>query len=872
MNKFILLALLMPAVASGQIMETFESGNISHWVQSPERRWECDNSSSISGILSLHHSFDNPAPATDLTGLSIKNLHPEEGQVKWCFKIRYGVDPSSSNNWAVYLISDTDPANFQGSSLINGFVAGVNMTDADDTLRLWKVKGGSCIPVVSSKTNWQTDIGTSEAVIIEVERLTSGRWILSIKKLNDELISNSTGNDKELFSCEWFILSYKYTSTRDRLLWIDDVQIDGIFREDKDPPLIVGCEVTGESAVKVKFNEPPSEGSLSVSGMSLSNTANNVVNILKLSSLEIIVQFEKKFQSGINYTLTINNICDRSGNCSAISSVDFSYFRAGPGDIIITEVMADPQPAVSLPEREYVEIFSRARVPVNLKKWVLTTESQSYLFPSKIIYPGEYLILSTAQDTILFKEFGSCAGFKSFPPLTDAGRILAVRDSSGDFIHGIEYSSGWYGSILKSGGGWSLEIIDKDFPFFSNGNWKASASRNGGTPGKQNSVSEKNPDNFFAGITNVFPADSLKLTLTFSETIIDMIKNINSLELDGRKVKTLHPVDMLYRKFNVILNDPLKKGKLYSLTSDDKLKDFAGNSINSDTFAFGLPEPAEKGDIIFNELLFNPLPGDADFIEFFNCSDKIIDVSRLVLVSVSTETGDTSSIYYLSDENRCFLPGDYYVLTTDKQTVIERFTDSDPSKIFETESMPSMPDDKGHLILFNRELNLIDEVYYDKNMHYPLIASQEGISLERAGFYGSSTGGSLWHSASEASGWGTPGIKNSIIPDNEPYEDQIVLSSTRITPDNDGNDDLLTISLKLQGAGNVVSVSVFDENGGIVKKLTENLLAGNKADIIWNGTTADNKLVDSGVYILLVTVFNDSGKVNKWKKVCAVIR
>ncbi len=67
-----------------------------------------------------------------------------------------------------------------------------------------------------------------------------------------------------------------------------------------------------------------------------------------------------------------------------------------------------------------------------------------------------------------------------------------------------------------------------------------------------------------------------------------------------------------------------------------------------DKFSFGLTEPAGPGDILFNELLFNALPGDPDYLELYNSSDKIIDASRLGLVSVNDASGDTSEVYLVS--------------------------------------------------------------------------------------------------------------------------------------------------------------------------------------------------------------------------------
>ena len=49
MKKVILLALLMPVSAFGQIVENFESGNIVNWVQSTEGRWKADTTASLSG-------------------------------------------------------------------------------------------------------------------------------------------------------------------------------------------------------------------------------------------------------------------------------------------------------------------------------------------------------------------------------------------------------------------------------------------------------------------------------------------------------------------------------------------------------------------------------------------------------------------------------------------------------------------------------------------------------------------------------------------------------------------------------------------------------------------------------------------------------
>jgi hypothetical protein len=311
---------------------------------------------------------------------------------------------------------------------------------------------------------------------------------------------------------------------------------------------------------------------------------------------------------------------------------------------------------------------------------------------------------------------------------------------------------------------------------------------------------------------------------------------------------------------------------IYHLEISGDITDFAGNRMPDGDFAFGLPSSAKPGDILFNELLFNPLPGDQDFLELFNCSGNIINLSRLKLVSVNDETGVMSQIYPVSNENRCMMPGSYYAISTDIRKVTERYISSARENIFETGSLPSMSDDKGHLILYNRELDRIDEVFYNEKMHYSLLSGFEGITLEKTSPCLKSEEAVNWHSAAENSGWGTPGAPNSVLADVTSESDKVSFSSSKISPDNDGNEDFLVINFNLAGNGNVISVTVFDETGNYVKKVASNLLAGPEASLIWDGTADDGTMVRTGIYIVFITLYDDTGKTNKWKKVCTVIR
>ncbi|MBK7710057.1 MAG: lamin tail domain-containing protein [Bacteroidales bacterium] len=786
MKKVILLIYLLPCLAYGQIVEDFEPGNLFHWRQSADGRWKADTSGSLSGGYSLHHVFDNTVAGTDQIGLPLDSLQPDEGKVTWSFIIRHGYDPSSSNSWAVFLMSDTDPSTAYTSGTTNGYALGVNLTGYDDTLRLWKIIRNEITPVVNCKVNWQNIIGSTDAVRIIAERTTGGNWTVSICRMPDVPVNTASGLDTELFTCSWFVISYTYTSGRDRLLWFDELHINGIFHEDEDEP-----DITAE---------------------------------------------------------------------------------AETGDVVISEIMADPEPVVSLPDGEYIEITNRRDFPFNLKNWKITAGEQDYLFPEIIIKPSGTLIICSARDTTAFARFGKVIGLKQFPALTDNGKLLLLFDSHGTLIHGVDYSSEWYNDELKSKGGWSLEMIDTGYPFFFKGNWTASESRQGGTPGKVNSVSGENPDNQFTGDLIIFPEDSLLLSVRSPEPLFDLLRMTDSIKIDDNSPLSIDLADPLYRKFYLRLSTPLEEGEVSQFDILGDILDFAGNKLPKNKFFFGLTVQAESGDILFNELLFNPLPGDPDYLEFFNPSQKIIDASRLGLVSVNDDSGDTSQICMVSQEHKCILPGKYYAVTTSPEEILMRYFTADPECLSEISDLPSMSDDEGHLILYSRELIKIDELSYSEKMHAPLLSGYEGIALEKINPASSSEEEANWHSASESSGWGTPGAKNSVWSDKPAGSDMVNLSSSRITPDADGFEDVLVIDLRLTGNSNIVSVTIFDEWGSFVRKIAENMYVGPEATLIWEGAAEDGSMVDTGIYIVLITMYDEAGKTRKWKKVCTVIR
>jgi hypothetical protein len=344
------------------------------------------------------------------------------------------------------------------------------------------------------------------------------------------------------------------------------------------------------------------------------------------------------------------------------------------------------------------------------------------------------------------------------------------------------------------------------------------------------------------------------------------------METGGSRIVDIVQNELLQKEFTLKFDNPFKRNKIYTFFLSGDVTDFEGNKAVKGSFDFGLPENPAKGSVVFNELLFNPLPGYPDYIELFNNSDDVLDASSLFIVSINDAASDTSDIYRISEESRCLLPGGFFTITTDREMITQHYFFSGEENIREVSSLPSMPDNAGHLLLLNRQSEIIDEVMYSEKMHFPLLSGCEGVALEKVRPEIASTDRTAWHSASETSGWGTPGAPNSVFEEVPVKDDRIILSGTRISPDNDGFEDVLIIEINPAGPGNVISVSVYDETGIPVRRLASNMLAGEKAVLVWDGTIADGSVAESGIYIILITLFDDHGKTGRWKKVCAVIR
>jgi hypothetical protein len=284
----------------------------------------------------------------------------------------------------------------------------------------------------------------------------------------------------------------------------------------------------------------------------------------------------------------------------------------------------------------------------------------------------------------------------------------------------------------------------------------------------------------------------------------------------------------------------------------------------------GRSEEALPGDLIINEMLFNPRPGGYDYVELYNRSKKIIDASSLYIANKNS-SGVVANFQKCSAQPFFIFPGEYLVLTEDLNVLMRDYNVVNSLQALKA-SLPSYPDDKGTVVLTDFSGSIIDEVNYSEKWHFKLISNNEGVALERVDPAGPSQAENNWMSAAATAGYGTPTAKNSQFIQREKSNATVEVFPKVFSPDNDGNDDLTAISYQLAAPGYVANVYIHDANGRMVRYLVKNAVLGSKGMWTWDGLDEKGQKLTVGTYIVYTELFNLQGKKEYFKNVVVLAR
>lgn len=479
------------------------------------------------------------------------------------------------------------------------------------------------------------------------------------------------------------------------------------------------------------------------------------------------------------------------------------------GDIVITELMVDPDPVLDLPNREYIEIYNNSKSAINLENCILVIGDDERSLDSYSFLPNTYLILCSTTAYEDLKDYGNTIAVKSFGSLNNTGKRIAIMQNN-QLIASLNYTDEWYQNPFKEDGGWSLEKENLQNFSETMDNWASSNDRSGGTPGRQNSMNCTDEFSNNQKITNTyFKNDS---TLVVSTNCNTRITNI-----EGLSFSKIQPLNYSLQEFEIALNQKIEPNKEYEINITLGFDE----QINFDQNIASFDSLTKPYSVVIQEILFNPNVGESDFVEIKNHSDSYFNLSDIFLAK-----SDFSSKTVISEKPFILRPNQTVVLSEDID-FWEANSECSESVFLECD-LPTLADDSGSLILLNKWGEIIDSVTYFSDWYSDSFDDLDGISLHRIQQNSTETPSLNW-----AAALASPGCEDS---DLKPIEITI-------------NPTSLNIEYVSYDTIDEIQISIYNMQGIEIKKSV--VFPTSTTGII----APDYNDVSSGIYVQQITYF-----------------
>lgn len=672
------------------------------------------------------------------------------------FFVNIKTSTSSGNYATVILMANTsDFLNYNGYFVkLGGTADEISLYRQDGTSNTLLIDGADGV-LASSSNN---------PVKVRVKRSNTGTFTLEYDYNNAGIFTQAgTATDNTYTTSAYFGVQATYSATNNQKYFFDNIYVGN-----QQPPTLISTEVQSATELLLSFSKNLDNATATnINNYTLNATTKPITATLQAPT-QVLLTFANGFLN--NNTLEVKNIKDTEGLTIQTTTAEFTFANVLKNEILITEIMTDPDPPVQLPLYEYAEIFNTTNNTISLKNWLIRVGTNTYDFADNAqLLPNEYAIVCKAGDAeAALQGYGKVLPLSgSFGLNNDDGEIALVNQF-GTEINRITYTDSWWRGNGKNEGGWSLERINNIFLCNDNTpeNWIASADARGGSPAQPNTATTT----AFQDLT----APQIQSITVLSDNIIQVVfsKNINLATIqtafsvnNGVSIQTVTP--FTDNTINLTFSSNLQAGTIYTLTANS-ITDCFGNTINTLLQAmFALPQPALPNDIVFSEILADfEVPEDfpptllsqvgTDYIELFNRSNKAIELGGYKLLTESGDKLDTTEL-----ANFLLLPNNY-VLICPQNKVNVFLQNFDIQNIIPVTTLPSLNNTGEPLYLINAFDQIIASVEYtdDWYLNDP-VKKQGGWSLELIDANNPCTQTGNWKASTNANG-GTPAAANSV--------------------------------------------------------------------------------------------------------------
>ena len=652
-----------------------------------------------------------------------------------------------------------------------------------------------------------------------------------------------------------------YTPSRRGKIWWDNIVI-GAPPPDTLPPQLVGYVVHDAYHLTLLFDEPVDASSVRATNVVLND---RIAEVVQVDSHRLYCQWRDSLPAGTSVRLVVFDIADVHQNVLASDTLEFVYIYTEPPepfDVLFTEVLFDPSPPVGLPEAEFVELFNRSKKYIDLSELYLRDNARAVELPSDTMGPGEIVLLCDERFRVEFEPYGRVIGVRGFPSLNNDGEELVLEDVVGTTIDFVAYAPAMIREESKRDGGWSIEPGDMANICRADA-WRASMSLEGGTPGRLPPHGSEDVDSVDIRIDEIVALDAWSVTVRLNQKILPLGSTGTPTDIQITE-RNLRQVYRDYRNPFIVhleLEHPMEVGRVYELViGRGALASCTLQRSKKDIHSWlGIPVDPDSGDVLINEVLFNPLPDGVDFVEIVNVTDSILRLDGLRIGNIRAY--DTSIVRAL--RRGYILPGQIIALTPQPWKIGRDYPVAEGAHIWEA-SLPPLRDTGGNVSLlwgrFGQSI-VLDAMDYSEDMHRSDYAQVEGVSLERVSTEIAANVPYNWASGLPQTGYATPGYANAnALPIHSNVPMRVWLDREVFSPDRDTS-PLLWIHYSLVGGEEArISCAVYTADGVLVRRISEQLPVGRRGFLYWDGRDDRGQACRSDIYIIFVGITTARGR------------
>ncbi|MBD3369716.1 hypothetical protein GF402_05050 [Candidatus Fermentibacteria bacterium] len=292
---------------------------------------------------------------------------------------------------------------------------------------------------------------------------------------------------------------------------------------------------------------------------------------------------------------------------------------------------------------------------------------------------------------------------------------------------------------------------------------------------------------------------------------------------------------------------------LISLAECD-IDSFPGNDTLRTCF-----NPASR--VIINELMYHPLPGDPEWIELYNPSAGPVELTGWMVADALSGHSMAESCYVIR-------PHSFAVLAPDREAFRAAWPDA-ACEILVPDGWPVLNNSPSqgaewadNVRLYTSTGRTEDWVPYSDSW-----GGAEGVSLERVDPMDRGYLPSNWAGCRDT---GTPGIPNSTGGQTADGE-LLVLSPNPFSPDGDGRDDRLTVTVSPRGPSRL-TLEVYNVQGRLVRRLSDGESVSGTIIYEWDGRSDRGSGQSVGRYVVYVLSERDDGEVREAVEVVVLAR